>query len=76
LQDEEIEQAAAREKQEKEDLKRAKVLQQEYDEKLENIDWNVVRPIFEREYNNVQTFLNSDRDEEPTKKRAAKETML
>nr|GEY28247.1 leucine-rich repeat protein [Tanacetum cinerariifolium] len=28
-----------------------------------------VRPIFEREYNKVQTFLKPDRDEEPTKKR-------
>nr|GEV01634.1 hypothetical protein [Tanacetum cinerariifolium] len=34
------------------------------------------RPIFEREYNKVQTFLKPDRDEEPTKKRAAKETLL
>nr|GEX33364.1 ribonuclease H-like domain-containing protein [Tanacetum cinerariifolium] len=92
LQDEEIEQAAARERQEKEDLERAKVLQQKYDQKRENIDWNVVaeykiqyfkgmtydqvRLIFEREYNKVQTFLKSDRDEEPTKKRPAKETML
>nr|GEW02805.1 ribonuclease H-like domain-containing protein [Tanacetum cinerariifolium] len=131
LQDEKIEQAAAKEKQVKEDLERAKVLQQQYDKKQENIDWNVVveqmqekhldnikkyqslkrkpifvaqarknmivclknmdgykiahfrcmtydqvRPIFKREYNNVQTFLKSDRDEEPTKKRAAKETLL
>nr|GEZ83554.1 hypothetical protein [Tanacetum cinerariifolium] len=42
LQDEEIEQAAAREKHKKEDLERAKVLQQQYDKKQENIDWNVV----------------------------------
>nr|GEY15790.1 hypothetical protein [Tanacetum cinerariifolium] len=35
-----------------------------------------VRPIFEREYNHVQTFLKLDVDEEPTKKRAAKETLL
>nr|GEU79467.1 hypothetical protein [Tanacetum cinerariifolium] len=35
-----------------------------------------VRPIFERKYNHVQTFLKSDRDEEPTKKRVAKETLL
>nr|GEU65496.1 hypothetical protein [Tanacetum cinerariifolium] len=116
---------------EKEDLERAKVIQQQYDQKQENIDWNVVveqmqekhldnfkkyqclkrkpiavaqsrkniivylknmarykiqhfkgmtydqvRPIFKREYNKVQTFINSDRDEEPTKKRAAKETLL
>nr|GEX30876.1 hypothetical protein [Tanacetum cinerariifolium] len=66
LQDEEIEQAASREKQGKEYLERAKVLQQQYDQK----------PIFKREYNNVQTFLKSDRDEEPSKKRAAIETLL
>nr|GEY91584.1 hypothetical protein [Tanacetum cinerariifolium] len=42
LQDVEIKQVAAREKQEKEDLERAKVLQQLYDQKQENIDWNVV----------------------------------
>nr|GEY69816.1 hypothetical protein [Tanacetum cinerariifolium] len=106
LQDEEIEQAAAMEKQDKEDLERAKVLQQQYDQKQENIDWNVVveqmknmivylnnmagyktahfkgmtydqvSPIFEREYNKVQTFLKPDRDEEPAKKRVAEETLL
>nr|GEW42909.1 hypothetical protein [Tanacetum cinerariifolium] len=41
LHDEEVKQAAAREKQEKDDLERAQVLQQ-YDDKEENIDWNVV----------------------------------
>nr|GFA16245.1 hypothetical protein [Tanacetum cinerariifolium] len=102
--EEEMEQAAAREKQEKEDLERAKVLQQQYDQKQKNIDWNVlkpgknmivylkkagykiahfkgmtydqVRPIFEREYNKVQTFLKPDRDGEPAKKRGAEETLL
>nr|GEV75503.1 hypothetical protein [Tanacetum cinerariifolium] len=59
MQDEEIEQAAAKERQEKEDLERAKV-----------------RPIFEKEYKHVQTFLKSDRDEEPLKKRVAKKTLL
>nr|GEU84516.1 hypothetical protein [Tanacetum cinerariifolium] len=59
LQDEEINQAAARERQEKEDLEKAKV-----------------RPIFETEYNKVQTFLKCDKDEEPTKKRHAKDTLL
>nr|GEV26036.1 hypothetical protein [Tanacetum cinerariifolium] len=127
LQDEEIKQVAAREKQKRKDLKRAKVLQQQYDQKQENINSNIVvkqmqekrldnikkyqslkrkpifvaqarknmivylknivgykiqhfkgmtydlvRPVFEREYNKVQTFLKPDRDEEPTKKRAAK----
>nr|GEW84981.1 hypothetical protein [Tanacetum cinerariifolium] len=32
--------------------------------------------IFEIEYNHIQTFLKSDKDEEPTKKRPAKETLL
>nr|GEU84061.1 hypothetical protein [Tanacetum cinerariifolium] len=35
-----------------------------------------VRPIFEREYNKVQTFLKPNRDEGPTKKRGAEETLL
>nr|GEW98367.1 hypothetical protein [Tanacetum cinerariifolium] len=88
LQDKEIAQATARERQKKEDLERAKVPSQEnmivY---LKNMDgyklqhfksmtYHQVRPIFKREYNHVQTFLKSDRDEEPTKKRAAKETLL
>nr|GEZ15302.1 hypothetical protein [Tanacetum cinerariifolium] len=131
LHDEEVEQAAAREKQEKDDFEKAKVLQQQYDQNQENIDWNVVaeqmqenhldnikkyqilkrkpisaaqarknmivylknmagykmehfrgvtydqvRSVFEREYNKVQTFLKPDRDEEPTKKRVAEETLL
>nr|GEV95869.1 hypothetical protein [Tanacetum cinerariifolium] len=131
LHDDEVEQAAAREKQKQDDLKRAQELQQQYDQKQENIDWNVmveqmqekhldnirkyqslkrkpiflaqakknmivylknmvvykithfkgmtydqVRPIFEREYYKVQTFLKPGRDEEPTKKRVAKETLL
>nr|GEV12010.1 ribonuclease H-like domain, reverse transcriptase, RNA-dependent DNA polymerase [Tanacetum cinerariifolium] len=101
LHDKEVEQVAAREKQEQDDLKRAQELQQQYDQKQENIDWNVVveqmqekhldnirkyqslkrkpisvRPLFEREYNKVQTFLKPDRDEEPTKKRVVVETLL
>nr|GEU96297.1 hypothetical protein [Tanacetum cinerariifolium] len=42
LHDEEVEKAAAREKQEKDDLNKAKGPQQQYDDKPENIDWNVV----------------------------------
>nr|GEY05456.1 hypothetical protein [Tanacetum cinerariifolium] len=129
LDNEEVKQAAAREKQEQDGFKRAQKLQQQYDQKQENIDWNVVveqmqekhldnirkyqslkrkpifvaqarknmivylknmagykiahfkgmiydqvRPIFEREYNKVQTFLKPDRDEEPTKKRGSHST--
>nr|GEV59608.1 ribonuclease H-like domain-containing protein [Tanacetum cinerariifolium] len=93
LQDEEIEKVAARERQEKEDLERAKVLQQQYDQKknmilylknmagykiqhLKGMTYDQVRPIFEREYNHVQTFLKTDRDEEPTNKRVSKKTFL
>nr|GFA12075.1 putative ribonuclease H-like domain-containing protein [Tanacetum cinerariifolium] len=131
LHDEEVEQAAAREKQEKDDLQKAKVLQQQYVDKHENIDWNVVvekiqerhlnnirkyqslkrkpisiaqarknmivylknmagykmeqfkgmaydkvRPIFEREYNKVQTLFKPNKDEEPIKKRVAEEALL
>nr|GEV19410.1 hypothetical protein [Tanacetum cinerariifolium] len=101
LHNKEVEQAAAREKQEKDDFERAQELQQQYDQKQKNIDWNVVveqmqekhldniikyqslkrkpifvKPIFKREYNKVQTFLKPDRNEEPTKKRVAKETLL
>nr|GEX78757.1 hypothetical protein [Tanacetum cinerariifolium] len=110
LQDEEIEQAAAREKHEKEDLERAKMQEKHLDnikkyqilkrkpisvaqarknmvvylknmagykiQHFKGMTYNQVRPIFKREYNKVQTFLESDRVEEPTKKRAAKETLL
>nr|GEV87721.1 hypothetical protein [Tanacetum cinerariifolium] len=132
LHDEEVEQAAAREKQEKDDLEKAKGLQQQYVDKQKNVEWNVVveqmqekhldnirkyqslkrkpifiaqarknmiiylknmagykmehfegmtydkvRPIFEREYNKVQTLFNPDKYiEEPQKKRVVEETLL
>nr|GEX83060.1 hypothetical protein [Tanacetum cinerariifolium] len=40
LHDEEVKKTAARDKQEKDDLERAQVLQKQYDNKEENIDWN------------------------------------
>nr|GEV73164.1 ribonuclease H-like domain, reverse transcriptase, RNA-dependent DNA polymerase [Tanacetum cinerariifolium] len=43
---------------------------------FKGMTYNHVRPIFEREYNKVQTFLKPNRDEEPSKKRVAKETLL
>nr|GEV03568.1 hypothetical protein [Tanacetum cinerariifolium] len=43
---------------------------------FKGMTYDQVRPIFEREYNKVQTFLKPDRDEEPTKKRVSKETLL
>nr|GEV96324.1 hypothetical protein [Tanacetum cinerariifolium] len=45
-------------------------------EHFRGMTYDQVRPIFEREYNKVRTFLKPDRDEEPTKKRVAKETLL
>nr|GEW39845.1 hypothetical protein [Tanacetum cinerariifolium] len=76
LQDEEIEQAAAREKQEKEDLERAKNMAGYKIQHFKGMTYDHVRPIFEREYNNVHTFLKFDRDEEPKKKRVVKVTLL
>nr|GEX12592.1 hypothetical protein [Tanacetum cinerariifolium] len=105
LHDEGIEQAAAREKQEQDDFKRAQELQQQKYKSLKRkpisvaqarknmivylknmvgykiahfkgMTYDQVRPIFEREYKKVQTFLKPDRDEEPTKKRVSIETLL
>nr|GEW49083.1 hypothetical protein [Tanacetum cinerariifolium] len=89
LHDEEVEQAATREKQEQDDLKRAQELQQQKNmivylknmagyniAHFKGMTYDQVRPLFEREYNKVQTFLKPGRDEEPTKKRVAVETLL
>nr|GEV72743.1 hypothetical protein [Tanacetum cinerariifolium] len=38
--------------------------------------YDKVRPIFEREYNKVQTLFKPDKDEEPTNKRVAEEILL
>nr|GEV98742.1 putative ribonuclease H-like domain-containing protein [Tanacetum cinerariifolium] len=62
LQDEEIEQAAARKKQDKEDLQRAKVLQQQYDQKQESIDWNVVaEQMQEKHLDNIKKYQSLKR---------------
>nr|GEV97846.1 hypothetical protein [Tanacetum cinerariifolium] len=92
LHDEEVEKAIAREQQEKDDLERAKVLQQQYDEKEENIDWNnmvgykmehfrgmtydKVRSIFKREYKKVQTLFKPDKDVEEPQKKRVVEETL
>nr|GEU39057.1 RNA polymerase beta'' subunit, chloroplastic [Tanacetum cinerariifolium] len=107
LQDEEIKQAAAREKQDQDDLKRAQHLDnikkyQNLKRKLVSIaqarknmfiylknmigykmehfkgmSYNKVRPIFEREYNKVQTLFIPDKDvEKPSKKRVVEETLF
>nr|GFA40758.1 hypothetical protein [Tanacetum cinerariifolium] len=57
LQDDGIEQAAARERYEKEDLEKAKVLEQQYDQKQENIDWNVVvEQMQEKHLDNIKKY--------------------
>nr|GEZ06851.1 hypothetical protein [Tanacetum cinerariifolium] len=89
LHDEEVEQVVAREKKEKDDLEKDKVLQLQKNMivylknmtgyKMENfrgVTYDKVRPIFKREYNKVQTLFKPDKDEEPTKKRVAEETLL
>nr|GEX13121.1 uncharacterized mitochondrial protein AtMg00810-like [Tanacetum cinerariifolium] len=106
LHDEEVEQAAAREKQEKDDLEKDKVLQkQKYQilkrkpisiaqarknmivylknmagykmEQFKGMTYDRVRPIFEREYNKVQTLFKPNKYiAERTKKRVAEETLL
>nr|GEX50629.1 hypothetical protein [Tanacetum cinerariifolium] len=43
---------------------------------FKGMNYDKVRPIFEREYNKVQTLFKPDKDEEPKKKRVAKETLL
>nr|GEY74122.1 putative ribonuclease H-like domain-containing protein [Tanacetum cinerariifolium] len=68
LHDEEVEKAAAWEKQEKDDLESATTISMTYDK---------VRPIFKREYKKVQTLFKPDKNvEEPRKKRVAEETLL
>nr|GEW75296.1 ankyrin repeat-containing protein [Tanacetum cinerariifolium] len=90
LHDEEVEQAAAKKKQENDDLKKAKVLQKQKNmiiylknmagykmKHFRGMTYDKVRPIFKKEYNKVQTFFKLDKDvEEPTKKRVAEETLL
>nr|GEY60011.1 hypothetical protein [Tanacetum cinerariifolium] len=62
LHDEEVEQAAAMEKQEKDYLEKAKRLQQQYDEKHENIDWNVVaEQIQEKHLDNIRKYQSLKR---------------
>nr|GEU74526.1 retrovirus-related Pol polyprotein from transposon TNT 1-94 [Tanacetum cinerariifolium] len=105
LHDEEVEQAAARDKPKKDDLERAQVLQKKYQilkrkpvsiaqarknmiiylknmagykmEHFKGMTYDKVRPIFEREYNKVQTLFKPDKNiEESQKKRVAEETLL
>nr|GEZ52130.1 hypothetical protein [Tanacetum cinerariifolium] len=62
LHDEEVEQAAAKEKQEKDDLEKAKVLQQQYVDKQENIEWNVVvEQMKEKHLDNIRKYQSLKR---------------
>nr|GFA09484.1 hypothetical protein [Tanacetum cinerariifolium] len=62
LHDEEVKQAAAREKQEQDDLKRAQVLQQQYEDKAEDIDWNnVAEQIQKKHLDNIRKYQNFKR---------------
>nr|GEX43482.1 hypothetical protein [Tanacetum cinerariifolium] len=57
LHDEEVQKAAARDKQEKDDMERAQVLQKQYDDKEDNIDWNAVaEKIQERHLDNIKKY--------------------
>nr|GEW73465.1 ribonuclease H-like domain-containing protein [Tanacetum cinerariifolium] len=60
--EEEVEKATAREKQEKDDLERAKVLQKLYEDKEENIDWNaIVDQVQERHLDNIRKGMTYDK---------------
>nr|GEW46827.1 hypothetical protein [Tanacetum cinerariifolium] len=62
LHDEEVKKAAAREKQEKYDLERAQVLQKQYDDKEENIDWNAIaEKIQEKHLDNIKKYQSLKR---------------
>nr|GEZ54879.1 hypothetical protein [Tanacetum cinerariifolium] len=77
LHDEEVEQAATRDKQEKDDLERAQNMAAYKMEHFRGMTYDKVRPIFKREYKKVQTLFKPDKDvEEPHKKRVTEETLL
>nr|GEW95934.1 hypothetical protein [Tanacetum cinerariifolium] len=86
LHDEKVKQDAAREKQEKDDLERAKArknmiiyLKNMVGYKMEHfrgMTYEKVRPIFEREYNKVQTLFKPDKDAEESKKEKVTEEIL
>nr|GEY58546.1 hypothetical protein [Tanacetum cinerariifolium] len=62
LHDEEVEQAAAKEKQEQDDLENAKVLQKQYENKHKNIDWDTVaEQIQEKHLDNIRKYQSPKR---------------
>nr|GEU44007.1 hypothetical protein [Tanacetum cinerariifolium] len=75
LHDEEVKQAAAREKQEKDDFEKAKVLQQQYVDKQENINWNVVaEQMQEKHLDNIKKYQSLKR--KPISVAQAKKNMI
>nr|GEU55526.1 hypothetical protein [Tanacetum cinerariifolium] len=59
LHDEEVLKAAARDKQEKANMKKALELKRQYDDKEENIDWNAVaEQIQEKHLDNIRKYQN------------------
>nr|GEW65931.1 hypothetical protein [Tanacetum cinerariifolium] len=62
LHDEEVKQAAAKEKQENDDLEKAKVLQKQYEDKQENIDCNTIAErIQEKHLDNIRKYQSLKR---------------
>nr|GEX12536.1 hypothetical protein [Tanacetum cinerariifolium] len=60
--EEEVEKAAAIDKQKKDDLERAQVLQKKYDDKDEHIDWNAIaEQIQEKHLDNIRKYQNLKR---------------
>nr|GEU84032.1 hypothetical protein [Tanacetum cinerariifolium] len=63
LHDEEVEKAATKEKQKNDDLEKAKVLQKQYVNKQENIDWNVVvEQMQEKHLDNIIKYQSLKRN--------------
>nr|GEW35050.1 putative reverse transcriptase domain-containing protein [Tanacetum cinerariifolium] len=61
LHDEQVEQAATGEKQEQDDFKRAQVLQQQYDQKQENVDWKVIEQMQDKHLDNIMKYQSLKR---------------
>nr|GEW09140.1 ribonuclease H-like domain-containing protein [Tanacetum cinerariifolium] len=77
LHDEEVQKAAARDKQEKDDMESAQNMTGYKIEHFRGMTYDKVKPIFEREYKKVQTLFKPYKDvEEPKKKRVVKEILL
>nr|GEV50817.1 hypothetical protein [Tanacetum cinerariifolium] len=75
LHDEEVKQAASRDAQEKAYLERVKVLQQQYEDKEENINWNVVADQIQKKHlDNIKKYQSLKR--KPVSIAQAKKNMI